>query len=106
MTVEEEFEHFIANESKMSEYHKAISVLREIGFEKLMRRLGEPTPVDMSNPKFLEICSGLQMLSNGYYDALETFFDVRSIDKAGIKQDRQPPDFGADDMMDSLGYEK
>ena len=104
MTIEEEFQLFINNEEKMKTYHQAVSMLREVGFDRLMRRLGEPVDMDVNNPRCMEISAALQMHSNGYYDAIDSVFNVRALDKNFNKPEVKPVDFGADDMMNSLGY--
>lgn len=103
MTIEDEYRLFIENPTKMEKYKNAINELRELGLERILRRLGEPIETNPADPRALEVLALLGSRSQGYFDAINTFFDITSIE-SNLEQQSVEPDFGSDDKLGELGY--
>jgi hypothetical protein len=103
MTPIELAEDFINNTSKMVKYNEAIALLREIGFEIVLRRLGEPSAFSLDHPQHLSISAFEHAEKRGWYQLLEFIFDFQSSMVFEGKKN-EVGDFGAKEHLRTLGY--
>lgn len=103
MTAIELANEFITNTSKMEKYHQAINLLRESGFETVLRRLGEPSFFALDHPQHQSISAFEHAEKRGWFQSLDFVFDfVVSIEQESRKS--SGGDFGAMEKLRSLGY--
>lgn len=94
---------FATEPGKIEKYNQAISLLLEIGFDNVMRRLGEPDHISKLDPNCLNISAFDQMERRGWYNAVNMFFDFHDfIKQAEVSSD--VGDFGAKQTVQNLGY--
>lgn len=96
MTPEQELEAFANNQTKMERWRNAVNELREIGFDRVLRRMGEPQDRSVADPNHFAVAANEQMQRVGWYQALRTVFDFDEVADTQRPQ-TEPPDFGAED---------
>jgi hypothetical protein len=99
MSVEKDYEIFTSDEERLKKYNEAITTLRQIGFFNLIRRLAEPERLDVKNERVMEVAAIRQFYITGFYDAIELFFDILSI-QGEFKETKIEPDFGANEVLE------
>jgi len=105
MTGMEYAQEFLANSAKMQKYNQAIDTLREAGFETVLRRLGEPTPIPLDHPQHLAVSAFENAERRGWFQVLEVLFDFQNSLK-GEAERASGGDFGAKDRLRALGYDE
>ena len=95
--------NFLNNSVKLQKYNEAIALLRESGFEDVLRRLGEPSEFPLGDPNHATASAFEHAEKRGWYQALSFLFDF--IDRM---QEEKPKsnvgDYGAAQRMKDLGY--
>ena len=66
---------FSNNSEKIQKYREAVALLREAGFETVMRRLGEPSEFLLDDPNHLSMSAFEHAEKRGWYLALSFLFD-------------------------------
>lgn len=98
MTPIEEAQEFIGNQAKMEKYNQAVNLLRDAGFESLLRRLGEPSMFPFDHPMHSQISAFEHAERRGWYQLLEHLFNFQAaIQMQG--QAAEPGDFGAKEQL-------
>lgn len=94
---------FLNNNASMEKYHQVITVLREIGFETVMRRLGEPAEFTLFDPMRGQAAAFEQAEKIGWYRCLDFLFnfDDAFTEKQTLANE---PDFGANETLTGMGY--
>lgn len=105
MTAIEFAVEFVNNRSKMEKYNQAISLLREAGFENVLRRIGEPTAFPLDHPQHLAVSAFEQAERRGWFQALDFLFDFQSSMNLEARKSAGG-DFGAKDKLRSLGFDE
>jgi hypothetical protein len=94
---------FLRNQSKLIKYNEAIAILRDIGFETVMRRLGEPSDFALGDPEHATKSAFEHAEKRGWYQALSFLFDfadkIQEENREGVVGD-----YGASERMKDLGY--
>lgn len=103
MNIEKELQLLFQDKGRMEKYQSAVRTLQEIGVERILRRVAEPQPMDLSNPRHMEVSASLQIHSAGYFDALNGVFDLPSLFEGAVS-DSAMADFGAEETMKNMGY--
>lgn len=103
MTAIEFASEFLNNPAKMEKYHQAIDLLREAGFESVLRRLGEPSTFALDHPQHLAISAFEHAEKRGWYQLLDFVFDFLSNMESETRKE-QRGDFGARDRLRDLGF--
>lgn len=104
MTSEEFAVDFVNNAVKMKQYNQAISMLREVGLEHVLRRLGEPMELASESANIVNISAFEQAEARGWYAAIHHFFNLGD---ALIEAKSILPiasDFGAKAQLTKMGY--
>ncbi len=99
MTGEQLFNHFISNPAQMAKFGKAIHILREIGFENVARRLGEPVNVPYEAP--LQVMALDSAERRGWLAAVNLFFDIDGYATAATAP-AEEADFGSSEVVKQL----
>lgn len=94
---------FLGNSEKIHKYNEAVALLRESGFEDVIRRLGEPSNFMLDDPNHLSMSAFEHAEKRGWYQALSFVFDF--IERMKEEEEgKVPGDFGAAAFMKDLGY--
>jgi len=103
MNPSETAHEYLANPTRMEKYHKAIAMLKESGFEEILRRLGEPTSFALDDPNHLSMSAFEHAERRGWYQALEFMFSFA--ESMHTKGDADTVgDYGAKARLEQLGY--
>jgi len=105
MTPDELALTFLDNPEAMQEYRRAVSMLRGLGFETVVRRMGEPADgISAEHERHIEVSAIDQISKRGFHQALDLVFDFDEV----ITRTTAPPvelgDYGADEIVRGLGY--
>lgn len=103
MTPQEVAIEFRNNTAKMTAYNQALSLLRESGFENVLRRLGEPVDVALEHTNHVAISAFAQAEKRGWYQALDLIFNFEALVSDKDFKD-EALDFGAREMLQKYGY--
>jgi len=91
---------FLSSQSRMETYGKAVTMLREIGFDSLARMAGEPTDIPSDSPMFQQMSLHENSERRGWYAALNFVFYFDDYLKEVNRSGTLPPiDFGADETL-------
>jgi hypothetical protein len=95
---------FFRDEVRMHKLSQAMNLLREAGFEHLLRRLGEPKVFQDPNTASDAI---QQAEARGWYAAVDTMFDFDGVIRGSAEargRKWEDADFGADNKLRELGF--
>lgn len=97
---------FLKDDVRMQKYNDAMSLLRSAGMETLLRRLGEPEAILLSQSNIAEMSAFAQAEARGWYDALDTlfYFEERTKAVGGVSALSGESDYGAEAALLNLGY--
>lgn len=106
MTPEDLAARLIDDPDRMQKYREAIAMLRGLGFETVMRRLGEPTDdIPVSDPRHIELSAINQIEKRGWHRALDLVFDFDQIvTTAQAAPGADLGDYGAREAIQKMGY--
>ena len=94
---------FLNNAEKIQKYNKAIDLLRESGFETVVRRLGEPTDIPLDVPMHHDMSAFEHAEKRGWFQAAAFIFDfAQKMKEEEIKG--IVGDYGARERLEDLGY--
>ena len=94
---EQVVKEFLQSQGKIEKYNEAIRLLREIGFDVLLRRLGEPRHFDYAEPNLVQSLAFDHAELRGWYNCIEAVFKFPLVVDDTFLDDEQ--DFGADEML-------
>ena len=79
MNADTEAKLYLQNHARMERVTSLIAELRDLGFENVLRRLGEPINIDARHPQFLQVAAAQQAESAGWYKALDAVFNFPEV---------------------------
>lgn len=96
---------FVGNAAKREQYLKAIGMLRDLSFDNILRRLGEPQDLSLEHPQHITMSAFSHAELRGWYRAVDAMFDFLEVMSAD-RQQTQSVDFGARQKMRDLGFQE
>lgn len=104
MDADTEAEQFLKNEARMQKLSEAVAILHEIGFERVLRRLGEPINLDSKHPHFSQMAAAQTSENIGWYKALDMLFNFPNV-VGGILPEPIEADYGGTELaQNKMGY--
>lgn len=101
MINDELLKNFYESPHIMERFRRAVSELRDIGFESLARRLGEPLDNEYDNQFSIQASAFDNAKRQGWYAVLSLIFNIDSY-MAVSAASQTAPDFGAENMLKML----
>lgn len=105
MNPDREAKAFLASAAAMEQFNAAVSVLRGLGFERIIRRLGEPVNLQPDHPMYAQAAAAQHAENTGWYKAVDVLFNFQEV-VGGIPEGvPADPDYGAKEMVqERMGY--
>lgn len=98
-----EIEAILRSQEFASKYNKAIELLYEIHFDKILSYLNKPAEIDGSHPQAIQKAALDQAKLAGWRECSEVVFNML-LDQSEIAKIKENLDYGAREKLRSLGY--
>lgn len=101
---EDRIKRFLQSSETQARYREAVNLLQGIGFEALLRSLGEPAPLSIGLSRRSEIAAFDHAEKKGWHDCLDYLFRFDEMMRNTEESEEKDDQFGVRQILREHGY--